>query len=81
MLGSLVAHELAVLPLSFVHSAGLVYELAIARSLAVEPIANIVVTIGVNEPTEATVNVIFELAFIDDVVDFLADACYLSVGT
>jgi hypothetical protein len=75
----LIAHELAVLPLAFVHAPRLVYELAIAGSLTIQPIANVVVTVGVDEPAEAVVDIVPELPFVDDVVYFLADACDLAV--
>lgn len=79
VIGSLIAHELAVLPLAFVHAPRLVYEFAIAGSLTIQPIANVVVTVGVDEPAEAVIDIVLELAFVDDVIDFLADACDLAV--
>lgn len=78
---SLVAHELAILPLPFVNAPGFIYELSVARSLTIEPITYVVVSIGVNEPAEAIVNVVSELALVDDVVDLFADASDLSVWT
>ena len=76
---SLVPHELAVLPLAFVDSSGLVDELAVARPLPIKPISDVVVAVRVNEPPETVVNIVSELTFVDDMVDFLADACDLSV--
>ena len=76
---SLVAHELAILPLSFVNAPRFIYKFSIARSLTIQPIANVVVAVGVDEPTEAVVDVVLELAFVDDVIDFLADASDLAV--
>jgi len=78
---SLIAHELAILPLTFVNAPRLIYELTIARSLPIKPIAYVVVSVGVNEPTEAIVNVVSELSFVDDVVDLFADSSDLSVWT
>lgn len=75
----MISHELAVLPLPFVHSARFVYEFAVAGSLTIQPIANVVVTVGVDEPPEAVVNVVLELAFVNDVVYLFADACDLAV--
>jgi len=75
----LVSHELAVLPLAFVHSSRLIYEFAIAGSLTIQPVADVVVAVGVDEPAEAVVDVVLELAFVDDVIDLLADACDLAV--
>ena len=76
---SLVAHELAVLPLPFVHSSWLVHEFAVAGSLTIQPIPDVVVAVGVDEPTEAVVDIVLELSFVDDMIDFLSDACDFAV--
>ena len=78
---SLVAHELAILPLPFVNAPGFIYELSVARSLTIEPITYVVVSIGVNEPAEAIVNVVSELALVDDVVDLFADTGHFPIGS
>jgi len=78
---SLVSHELAVLPLAFVHSSRLVDEFAVTRSLPVKPIPDVVVAVRVDEPPEAVVDIVPELSFVDDVVDFFADACDLAIRT
>ena len=77
----MVAHELAILPLSFVNAPGLIYELSIARSLPIQPIAYIIVSIRVNEPAKTIVNVVFKLTLIDDVVNLFANSSDLTVRT
>lgn len=79
--GSLVAHELAVLPLSFVNAPRFVYKFAVARSLTIQPISDVEISIRVNESTKTIVNVVLELSFVDDMVDLFADASDLSVWT
>ena len=78
---SLVAHELAVLPHALVDLARLVDQLAPARPLAVDPVAQVVVAIRVDVPTVAVIDVILELALVDDVVDLLANARHLTIGS
>lgn len=78
---SLVAHELAILPLSFVNAPRFIYKFSIARSLTIQPISNIEVSIRVNESTKTIVYIVFELALVDDMVDLFANTSDLSVGT
>jgi hypothetical protein len=77
----LVTHELAILPLSFVNASGSIYELSIARSLTIQPIAYIIVSIRVNEPTKTIVNVVFKLTLIDDMVNLFANSSDLAIWT
>ena len=76
---SSVPHVLTVLPLAFVHLPGLVHQFSVAAPLPVKPVADVVIAIRVDEPTEPVVDVVDELAFIDYVVDLFADASHLSV--
>ena len=71
--------ELAVLPHTFVDLAALVDEFAPTRALAVDPIAQVVIAVGIDVSTVAVVNVVLELSFVDDVVDFLADALHSAI--
>ena len=73
------AYELAVLPHALVDLARLVDQLAPARPLAVDPVAQVVVAIRVDVPTVAVIDVILELALVDDVVDFFAHTLHSSV--
>jgi len=66
-----LAHELTVLPLALVNSATLVYQFSESRSFSVKPVTDVVVTIGVYESSEAIVDVVPELALVDNMVDFL----------
>lgn len=75
-----LAHELTVLPLALVNSATLVYQFSESRSFPVKPVTDVVVTIGVYESSEAIVDVVPELALVDNMVDFLTHSCNLSVG-
>lgn len=73
------SYELTVLPHALVDFAALVDELAPAGALPVDPITEVVVSVGVNVSTVAVVDVILELSFVDDVVDFLADALHSAI--
>ena len=66
-----LVHELTVLPLALVNSAILVYEFSVSRSFSVKPVTNVVVTIGVYKSSEAIVDVVPELALVNDLVNFL----------
>ena len=78
---SLLSDELAVLPLALVHSSTLIDQLAVARPLPVQPVADVVVPVGVDEPAISIIDVVLELALVDDVVDLLAYAGHFPVDT
>ena len=73
--------ELAVLPHTFVDLAALVDEFAPTRALAVDPVAEVEVSVGVNVSTVPVVNIVLELSFVNDVVDFFADALHSAICT
>ena len=77
----MLSDELAVLPLALVHSSTLIDQLAVARPLPVKPVADVVVPVGVDEPAISIIDVVLELALVDDVVDLLAYAGHFPVGT
>jgi len=76
-----LAHELTVLPLALVNSATFVDQFSESRPFSVKPVTDVVVTIGVYESSESIVDVVPELAFVNNVVDFFADARDLAVRT
>jgi len=78
---SLVAHELAILPLAFVNAPRFIYKFAVARSLTIQPIPDVEITIRVDKSTKTIVNIILELSFVDDMVDLFTHACDLSIRT
>lgn len=67
------AYKLTVEPLPLVDAPRLVDQLAISRPLPVEPIPYVVVAVRVYETTVAIVNIVLELALVDDMVNLLAD--------
>lgn len=77
---SAITNELAVKPLPLIDSPRLVHELAVTRSLPINPVAQIVVTVGVYESAVAIVDVVFELSLIYNVVYLLANTCNLAGG-
>lgn len=65
--------------MSFVDFALVVDELSVAATLAINPVTDVVVTVRVDEPSEAVVHVIHELSFVDNVIDLLSNTSNLSV--
>ena len=74
-------HIFAVLPLSFISSTCFVHKFSKTAAFSIEPLANVVVSIGVDEPSVPVINVIDKLPFVDDVVYLFSDSCDLSVST
>ena len=64
---------MTVLPHSFIDFAVLVNKLSESTSLAIDPVADVVATVGVDESAVTVVVVTHELALIDRVVDLLAN--------
>jgi len=60
------------LPHAFVDFARFIYKLAPARSLSIRPHAYVVVSVGVDVPAIAVIDVILELALVDYVVNLFA---------
>lgn len=58
-----------------------VVQLAVTRSLSFFPVADVVVPVRVDEPPEAIVNIVLELALVNDVVDLLSNSSHLAVLT
>lgn len=56
-----------------------VIQLSITGSLSIEPITNVVIAIRVDEATEAVVDIVSELALVNDVVNFLSNTSHLAV--
>ena len=56
-----------------------VIQLAVTGTLTIDPIANVVVAVGVDEATETIVDVVFELALVNDVVDLFSNTCHFAV--
>ena len=64
--------------MSFEHLSIFVDEFSISAPLSVQPVANVVIAVGVDKPTEPVVNVVHKLAFIDDVVDLLSHSSHFA---
>jgi hypothetical protein len=73
------AHVFAVLPLTFVDFALFIYQLSIATSLPIKPVANVIVAVGIDKPPKPIINIIHKLAFVNNVVDFFTDSSHFSV--
>ena len=77
-----MAKELAVRPESFIYSSRFgFHELAPAAALTVYPLANVEIAVCIDVPPVAVVNVVLELALVDDVVDLLADTLNATIST
>ena len=74
-----MTHELTKFPLALVDTALFVDKLSISTSLSIDPLAYVVVTIGVDEPSIAMVDVILELTLVDDVVNLFTNTGNLAV--
>jgi hypothetical protein len=73
------AYELTILPHALVDLSAFIDEFSPTGAFAIDPIAEVEVSIGVNVSTVPVVNVILELSLVDDVVDFLADALHSAI--
>ena len=62
------------LPHSFVDFSAFVNKFAVALSFSLDPVAYVVVSIRVNVPAKTMIDVIFELALINNMVDFFANS-------
>ena len=67
------------MPHAFVDLATGVDQLSPAAPLAIDPLADIEVPVGVDVAAETVVDVVLELALVDDVVDLLADTLHSAV--
>jgi hypothetical protein len=68
------AHILAILPDTLIDLTILVNKFSIAVSLAIEPHANVIAAVGVDETTISMVIITKELSFVNCAVNFLTYA-------
>ena len=73
------SNELTKLPLAFIDLACFVDEFSVATPLAVKPVADVVVSVRVDKPPVTVVNIIHELTFVNDMVDFFSYSCDLAI--
>lgn len=79
LLRSSLPHELTVLPLALVNSATLVDQFSESRPFPVKPVTDVVVSIRVYESSKSIVDIVPELALVNDMVDFLSDSGNLAI--
>lgn len=68
------------MPLTLIDFALVVDKLTVSTTLSVDPIADVEVAVRVDETSKSIIDVVYELALVDDVIDFFAHTSNFAIG-